>query len=318
MDDPALAAAMAAAGPLGSIEAGKVAVDPEKLKAEPVPTPPQPAIDPDAIIAAFRAIVAQMTPGFWTNYVVPTSAVAGALGTFVCVCWLTLLTLGGGVLPPGPTPPVPAPPPPDIAFVQDSYTVEAGEPVDLEVLTKAGKVKYIWPDGLRHRSQGDKAAVAWSIKEGTYKVGVYAALAKDNATDVAWTAVVVGKPVPPSPPGPSDPFFVTLKAAYDQETAADKASQAAQLAALYQQAAATTVNDQSIKTTGDFLARFHAAVVSLMGDKPNGQLIKVRTAIGAELAKTLPVNPAQAMDGPTRQIITTEYNRMANDLGGLK
>jgi hypothetical protein len=120
-------------------------------------------------------------------------------------------------------------------------------------------------------------------------------------------------PSPPTPPPPADPFAAALQAAYAAEADADKAAEVVQLAALYRVAASSTVNDPALASTADLLARMQAARKAIL---PDASLVKVRTAIEAELNKTL-ATPA-ALDSAERSTVATLFNRVATSLEALR
>lgn len=166
------------------------------------------------------------------------------------------------------------------------------------------------PAKIKIRVIGYQPSVAWLV-------------VADAAKNISACKIIVGTPVPPAPPAPptpppplepTDPFFAILKAAWQSEAVPDKAA-VASLAALYRQSAATTVNDATLKTAGDFFRTFKAAVDSLV---PAAALPRVRPALGAELARVLPTSASAPLDVATRQLIATHYARIAADLEGLK
>lgn len=124
-------------------------------------------------------------------------------------------------------------------------------------------------------------------------------------------------PVPPQPtptPEPSDPFFATLRNAYQLEPVATRAANAANLAALYRQGAKETVMKPDIQNVGKLLEVMKVAAKNLVGDN----LVGVRTAISIELRATLPKAPETALDPATRDAIAHQFNRMAAMLEVLK
>jgi len=118
------------------------------------------------------------------------------------------------------------------------------------------------------------------------------------------------QPLPPAPP--TDPLTATLQAAYALETDADKAASLGQLVGLYQKSASGIVNDPGIKTYGDLYDALAIARKALMADTV---LVKLRSAIGAQLVKDLPTYATTAID---RALAGKEFARVAAALGGVK
>ena len=121
-------------------------------------------------------------------------------------------------------------------------------------------------------------------------------------------------PNPPTPPEPADPFFQTLKSAWQAETDPQKAANRAQLSALYRQAV-QSAGDQSVTTVGQLFTILKAAASTLL---PAGSLPKTRAAVDGELQKVLPSSPTAAMDQQTRQLCASTFGRVADDLDALK
>lgn len=124
-------------------------------------------------------------------------------------------------------------------------------------------------------------------------------------------------PVPPTPPVPTDPFFAVLQGAWSQETDAARTIQLAQLASLFRLSGTSTVNDTSLKTSGDFLAVVQRAASAMLGP-PTGSLSKIRAAIATELNGVMPKAPSAPLDAATRQLISTHFIRIATDLESLR
>ena len=144
-------------------------------------------------------------------------------------------------------------------------------------------------------------------------------------SDPAVTTVVVeGDPGPgpgpgptppdPVPPVPTDPWISVFKAAYDKESAADKAKKA-QLASLYKQAAATTVFKTELTTMQDLRSVVSEAINAVVG---TSSLTNVRRAIADELNKILPSSPTAQLDDDTRKKLRDTFNRVATVLEAVK
>jgi hypothetical protein len=162
-------------------------------------------------------------------------------------------------------------------------------------------------------SESGKYAIFASTVPGVYQVVAYTS-DNNGPSDPAICQITVGVPVPPVPPAPSDPFFATLTTAWKAEAPGQQAT-VQQLAALYQTAGSSTINDTSLNTAGDFLAKVKAAADSLI---PATALPKVRAALATELSSHLPTAPTAPLDAATRQTIGAQFVRMANLLEALK
>lgn len=125
---------------------------------------------------------------------------------------------------------------------------------------------------------------------------------------------------PPSPPGPTpptpaDPLLPTLQAVFAADSVTqDKAAKAKMLAAVYRNAAATTIHDKAITTTGQLLevmAKAGSMAVPLPALKP------CREVIAAELKTKLPIT-----DQPLTDVLRTtcgeQYARMYRLLEALQ
>ncbi len=166
----------------------------------------------------------------------------------------------------------------------------------------------------------DQSAIFSAPSPGRYRVLAYTA-AGDTPSLPAITTVVVEGPSPPVPPGPgpgpnpADPFMQGLRTAYAAETDAAKAQQVALLAALYRNVAASTVNQQELKTLGDLYQVLRTAGAALL---PATALPKVRRVIADELDRTLGTNAAMPLDDASRKKVADEMSRMAKTLESLK
>lgn len=104
--------------------------------------------------------------------------------------------------------------------------------------------------------------------------------------------VPVPVPVPPTP-APTDPFSVSVREAYAQETDPAKAQYAATLAALYRNASQGTVNDDTVKTNADLFADLAAASDQLAKSNslPKGAIPLVRKAVAVRLNASIGSRP---------------------------
>jgi hypothetical protein len=163
---------------------------------------------------------------------------------------------------------------------------------------------------------------------GTYRVLAYTALGDMPSAPAYCAVVVVGGPVPPPPgpfpppvppgpipppvppplpPAPTDPMAPALLAAWAGETDPNRHQQAKLLAGLYRQGA-TIANDPKLATAKDLLGVMQQARMALM---PDTALLRLRTAIGQELLKVLPTDPAAPMDAQTRANAANIFARVA-------
>lgn len=168
------------------------------------------------------------------------------------------------------------------------------------------------PGKIRLRLIGYKAGTYWLV----------IASATDKAPALAKCRVIVGAeppPVPPDPPAPgpepTDPLYLSLKAAWAKEADPKRGAHRDALAALYRQAAASTVNDTSLKTLAELFGVLRKASAALV---PADALPAVRRAAGDALNADLGTNPAAPLDAALRQRAGAAFARLAAALEALK
>lgn len=158
---------------------------------------------------------------------------------------------------------------------------------------------------------------------GTYTVRIIASGNKGELSEPVACVITVGTPVPPVPPTPptppvppipTDPLTQSLQAAYTTEADPQKAAKKDLLHSLYQVASQTTVNDPSLATTADLLAKMQAARKALLADQ---DLLATRQAVEGYLNSKLPKDPA-SLDLATRQLVGAEFQKVATALGNIK
>jgi hypothetical protein len=137
-----------------------------------------------------------------------------------------------------------------------------------------------------------------------------------------WLDVSVGPPLPPDPPPgpvePTDPLWPALKAAWAQESEADKAK-AGSLSSAYRLLASNATGDKTVLTVGALLKLEADTLANIAALK--GALTKTRAVIVADVKSKLPTSPAQPLDDATRLLVAGQYARVAalvDALGKLK
>jgi len=203
-----------------------------------------------------------------------------------------------------------------------------GEPGRLLRLTAeaSGTVEWhVHTPGLDLAALDGRSAMLSAARPGRYDVLAWTARGS-RPSAAAYCTVVIGDPgptpppVPPAPPvppvpvPPDDPFYPTLRAAWEQISDPGRTSQRNLLASLYRQAAAETVRDPNLKTIGDLYAVLKRATAGLL---PDTALASVRQAIAAELAAKLLTKADAPLDPATRETCAKQFARMALLLGAL-
>lgn len=206
--------------------------------------------------------------------------------------------------------------PPD---VPKDLKAEPGQITEVVVKLAAG-------DDLGYKLASDKALFrelkADSPRERVFwfqaaEPGVYAVVfwTKGEATGTLCT-ITVGKPKPPEPPAPPpgpQPSAELVKKVSDA-FAKDKgrATDAAQLAALYREAAKLTAKKKGdgyeCPTTRELLRRVREASTGLIGDDV---LVSVRTVAAGELAMVAGMSSDDPLTEAQRQGVADTYVRLA-------
>jgi hypothetical protein len=153
------------------------------------------------------------------------------------------------------------------------------------------------------------------LAAGRYKFRAVGSLNDEHAT--ADFVVVVGDAPPPvdpiGPDKPLTPFQAKLQAAVKADGAPAEAVR--KYAALYKLAAATTVRDASLLTTGGLLTEMRQAVKSL--GLPAGSLDKTARVVADELNAVLPTAANATLDTATRDKIAVAFLAVAAALEGV-
>jgi hypothetical protein len=195
-----------------------------------------------------------------------------------------------------------------------------GRLVTVEADTPAAHVRWhacrgadipdLWP------SPDGKTLLFCTPTPGRYELIAWAA-AGDVPTDAVGCSVFIETPEPPvpPPPEPADPFRAALRAAWDAETAPDRAAHRDRLASLYRVAGQDTVRQPQLHTAGELFAALRQAAASLV---PADALPTVRAAIAAELRATLPTAPDAPLDAATRDRCAEAFARVSQALDSLR
>lgn len=121
-------------------------------------------------------------------------------------------------------------------------------------------------------------------------------------------------PIPPTPE-PTNPFYVSLKVAYGQETGTQKGQECQLLGSVYRDGAAQLIdNPQVVRTAGDL----HGYMKKLSTDRLSpGAIPLVRSTIGKELNNAIPTDPGASV-AVDRQKIAAKLLQVAGFLELLK
>jgi hypothetical protein len=216
--------------------------------------------------------------------------------------------------------------------------------VSFKVSSSAGTPKFYLPDqGLSRVGLetlfGDEAAskakgiVVRADQPGTYRVVGYCGSTSGAVSDPAVCVITIGQPSPvpptpsPTPPGPTpgpipptDPLFLSLATAFNQETLPDRARVPA-LASLYRTAATTTVYDAGIATNTALWTEMRKAAELLLKGPAEGAgavLPKIRRAIADDLNARMNRTPNTALSKTDRDQWAQEFGLIASRLEALK
>lgn len=157
------------------------------------------------------------------------------------------------------------------------------------------------------------------LAQGRYNFRAVGTLNDEQSTK--GFAVIVGTPPAPVPvpvppaPTPTDPFQAALQAAFGVEGAVPKLTQVQTLARFYRTAAATTVNDPTLRTYQD-LQNVMKLTIKQQG-LPPGALAGLVSIIAADELRAFP-NRATPLDPTTRAVAASEFIRIAAALEGIK
>lgn len=177
-------------------------------------------------------------------------------------------------------------------------------------------------------------AVVTAAANGRYRLLAYTAAGDEPSAPAVITVVISGgpnPPVPPIPPGPNPPnpppdppnppsppvdaFTQDIMRLYASDAAPERAMYRDQLAALYRQAAQTTVNDTRLSTAGELLATLKEASGKAL---PANALRFVRERIAEELNRSLPLKADAPLDASIRGNAALVFTRMSRALEACK
>jgi hypothetical protein len=249
--------------------------------------------------------------------------------------------------PPRQPAPEPAATPP-VVTLPDRLSAEPREwvIVSFKVSSSAGTPKFYLPDpGLSRVGLetlfGDEAAskakgiVVRADQPGTYRVVGYCGSTSGAVSDPAVCVITIGQPSPgppapgpgPTPPGPTpgpipptDPLFLSLATAFNQETLPDRARVPA-LANLYRKAATATVYDEGLTTNTALWTEMRKAAELLLKGPAEGAgavLPKIRRAIADDLNAKMNRTPNTVLSKADRDQWAQEFNLIASRLEALK
>lgn len=223
---------------------------------------------------------------------------------------------------------VPAPTDPSVT-IPATLTAHPGRMLQISATTTGKTIKWVCAsqdaDCIAIRDDGSKAIFA-SPTAGVYLVFAWTALG-DVPSDASVCVITVGTPPPPNPippgptppnptpPNPVDPLTVSLQTAFAAEADPSKVAQVGIYAALFRNAATTTVPDITLKTTGDLKGVLVTARKALL---PDTAIPKIRRVVADEMDTVLGTDPNTALDAATRSKCAAEFNHIATALGGLK
>lgn len=179
--------------------------------------------------------------------------------------------------------------------------------------------------GAYYIDYANKTIVLPTPGEGTYLLLAWTADQSGKPSRAARCIVkVVGGPRPPGPgpspgPGPApvpDAFLFALQNAMRVDAAADATAgeKLKLLISLYRNAAVTIVQEQQLKTVGDFLMAMQRAARLLLADS---DLQSVRRAIADELNRRITHAASVPLTDEIRKAIARELARVAQTLEKL-
>lgn len=151
---------------------------------------------------------------------------------------------------------------------------------------------------------GGKTLVAVAPQPGRYELLAWSASGGEPTDAARCVLVVEGPPAPPAP----DAIATALRAAWSNETDPERDRQRRQLAALFRVAASETVRQPHLRTHGDLLATLKQASAALLSD---AALPHLRAAIGEQMRRLLPTEPATPLDESARASCAGAFQRIA-------
>lgn len=150
---------------------------------------------------------------------------------------------------------------------------------------------------------------------------------KATLSTVSGTVITIGTPPPtppgpgpqPFPPNPDNPLTAVFQAAYDSDPDPMKAVHTQTFASLFA-SLNTVVNDPKVTTTGVLSSVVASARQGLANrtppNLPSGSILKVATAVGTEINKTLGNDVPLTAD--SRKTISAQFAQIADALKGVK
>lgn len=209
-----------------------------------------------------------------------------------------------------------------------TITAIVGDPIVVEAVTDCTDLKWVSLDGLKLIPQSllkdTHTAVAFARNPGTYSLRCYGA--KDGkASNLAVCVIKVESspmppgPVPPGPepplppPTPEDSLVRAIRGAWDLDLNPDKKRHLGVLIEVWSQGV-TLCADEKILTAGQLLGILREATASLSGTNLKG----VRTVIGEELRKSMPLSPDTVLTPELRKQSATLFDRIAKALKKLE
>lgn len=220
---------------------------------------------------------------------------------------------------------------PLVEFAHAEIKAKPGRLLKVTVKSNGKIVKWAAPSDECDLIQIDgKSAIFASMTPGRYRIIAYTAIG-DQPSEPAICTITVGDPIPPPtpptppgpnppPPGPVDPLTAKLQKAFDADASdVAKAKKDEWRVALvgFFKAMGDHANNRDIKTLGDLLADYRAAVPALL---PDGALTDLRKTCGAEVAAIVgeDSSPERELVAVFRAQLSDGFKRIAKALEGVK
>ncbi len=205
---------------------------------------------------------------------------------------------------------------------------KSGRMIRLVVKTNGKVVKWANPSDdcdLIEFPDG-KTAIFSAAIPGRYRVIAYTALG-DIPSEPAVCTIIVGEvptppvppgPNPPTPPGPVDPLTAKLQKAFDADASelAKKHEWRKSLVGFFA-AMADHAAKPDVKTLGDLLADYRAAIPTVL---PDGAVTELRKVCGLEVAAIIgeDSSPDRELVAVFRQQLSDGFKRISKALEGVK
>lgn len=164
-------------------------------------------------------------------------------------------------------------------------------------------------------SESGKSVVVCSLVPGSYRVAAYSADAAGQPTEPSYCTIVV-EGVTPTPPGPgpqppppdNDPLLAVLLPIFGADQSPTKKDDALKLAAVYDVASRTTVNDPALTTRAHLVATLVAAGRARV---PMPGLQTIREKVAAELDAKVGTDSAAPLTAELRKAYADQFARLA-------